>query len=147
MQKMNYYYAIIHCNTGKTALHLYDEYNGLMLENTNVRLRMAIVPDGTEFTQEVKEVATHVPEGHEPTFFQNRLNRALGHTKVKLTWDATDPKRQQRLVEGFKRAGIDDENSDVEAEYYKDFIASESGSDKDENVNIEEYRKKLLSGL
>lgn len=147
MQKMNYYYAIIHCNTGKTALHLYDEYNGLMLENTNVRLRMAIVPDGTEFTQEVKEVATHVPEGHEPTFFQNRLNRALGHTKVKLTWDATDPKRQQRLVEGFKRAGIDDENSDVEAEYYKDFIASESGSDKDENANIEEYRKKLLSGL
>ena len=64
-----------------------------MLENTNVRLRLAIVPEDTEFTQEIKESATEVPDGYEPAFFKNHLNRAVGHTNVKLTWDATDSKR------------------------------------------------------
>ena len=61
LQKLKYYFAIVHCNSAQTALWLYDEYNGLMLENTNVKLRMAIVPDEQEFDQKLKDSATSVP--------------------------------------------------------------------------------------
>ena len=61
---MNYYYAVIHCGNRKTALHLYDEYNGMLLESTSVELQLAIIPDEVVFEQKVKDVATEVPKGH-----------------------------------------------------------------------------------
>lgn len=33
---MKYYYAIVHCDSSKTALSLYDEYNGYEFENSNI---------------------------------------------------------------------------------------------------------------
>jgi hypothetical protein len=33
---MKYYYAIVHCDSAKTALSLYDEYNGYEFENSNI---------------------------------------------------------------------------------------------------------------
>jgi len=52
------------------------------------------------------------------------------------------------LQDGFTK--IDPNDSEAEAEYYKDLIAppssEEEGSEKDEK-DIEEYRKKLLSGI
>ena len=144
IQKLKYFYAIVHCNNSKTALHLYDEYNGLLIENTNIRLRMAIVPNETEFEQNVKDKATMVPQNHNYDHFQNKLNRALGHTDVKLTWDQTDVKRQEKLVKGFQAAAKDDVDSEAEKAYYKEFLASAS---EDDNENLEEMRGKLLAGL
>ena len=82
---MKYYYAIVHCNNKKTALFLYDEYNGYEFENTNIRLNMSFVPDDIIFEQELKQEANEVPEDYEFNF--NRINRAVGHSDVKLTWD------------------------------------------------------------
>lgn len=36
LQKMKYFYAIVHCDSSKTALHLYDEFNGYEFENSNI---------------------------------------------------------------------------------------------------------------
>lgn len=36
LQKMKYYYAIVHCDNAKTAMNLYDEYNGFEFENSNI---------------------------------------------------------------------------------------------------------------
>lgn len=49
VQKMKYYYAVIHCNTKQTAIFLYDEYNGFEFENTNIRLNMSFIPDEIVF--------------------------------------------------------------------------------------------------
>ena len=49
VQKMRYYYAIVHCNNSKTACALYDEYNGFEFENSNLRLMMSLVPNDVEF--------------------------------------------------------------------------------------------------
>lgn len=85
---MRYYYAIVHCNNSKTACALYDEYNGFEFENSNLRLMMSIVPPEVEFTQDPRDEATDVPMDYEFNFDQQKkLNRALGHTSVKLTWD------------------------------------------------------------
>ena len=93
---MKYYYAVIHCNTTHTAEKLFSEYNNFEFELTNIRLNLAFIPDSLVFPQEVKEVATSVPADYQ---FKSvdRLNRALNHTKVNLTWDETDPKRQRKF--------------------------------------------------
>lgn len=143
---MKYYYAIIYCNNPKTANFLYDEYNGFEFENSNIMLNLSIVPDEIKFEQKVKEVASEVPADYEFSFQdkQQKLQNAYGHTNVKLTWDQTDPKRSEKLRNGFIRE-ID---SDEEKDYYKDLIAS-SGDEQsdDDDEQIEKTRKKLLSGL
>mmetsp|Transcript_15936 Transcript_15936/g.24634 ORF Transcript_15936/g.24634 Transcript_15936/m.24634 type:complete len:119 (+) Transcript_15936:862-1218(+) len=117
---MKYYYAIVHCNTPKTALTLYDEYNGFEFENTNIRLNISLVPDGVEFKQERKDVATDIPANFEFDFEKyQKINRAMGHSDVKLTWDQTDKHREAKLHKGFTN---NFDNSEDEAEYYKDLI-------------------------
>ena len=68
IQKMKYYYAVIHCNSKQTAIFLYDEYNGFEFENTNVRLNMSFIPDDIKFEQPVKEEASSIPANYEFTF-------------------------------------------------------------------------------
>lgn len=65
---MKYYYAVVHCNTPKTAMHLYDEYNAYEFENTTMRLHLSLIPDDIKFTQEIKDQATEIPPGYEFDF-------------------------------------------------------------------------------
>ena len=117
---MKYYYAVVYCNTPTTAKFLYDEYNGFEFENSNILLNMSFIPDEIKFTQELKDSADEVPDNYEFNFDQQKkLNRALGHSKVKLTWDQTDAKREAKLQNGFK---IQFKDSDDEAQYYKDIL-------------------------
>ena len=95
---MKYYYAVINCNTIQTAEKLYNEYNNYEFELTNIRLNLAFIPDSLVFPQEVKEVAKQLPTDYEFKSL-NRLNRALNHTKVNLTWDETDPKRMKKIID------------------------------------------------
>lgn len=50
IEKMKYYYAVIYCNSAKTAIFLYDEYNGYEFENTNICLNMSLIPEEIKFT-------------------------------------------------------------------------------------------------
>jgi len=47
---------------------------------------------------------------------------------VKLTWDATDAKREAKLRDGFTR---NHDDSDAEKEYFKGLIASSSDEEGD----------------
>jgi hypothetical protein len=90
IQKMKYYYAVVTCNSKETAMQLFDEYNGFEFEHTNLKLHMSFVPDDMKFTQKLKQEATSVPANFTFDFANQGYSRALGHTKVKLTWDQTD---------------------------------------------------------
>jgi uncharacterized protein YbaA (DUF1428 family) len=82
-------------------------------------------------------VCTEVPDGYEFSF--NKINRATGHSDVKLTWDQADVKRQKKLAQGFMMA--DDVDPKMEEEYWKDLIAPESDEDDENNLapkNLEE---------
>ena len=93
---MKYFYAVIHCNTKKTAKKIYNEYNGFEFELTNIRLSLSFIADSLKFPQEPKDIATEIPPDYEFKGI-NSLNRAKNHTKVKLTWDQTDPKRLHKF--------------------------------------------------
>jgi hypothetical protein len=89
---LRYFYAVIHCNSKKTAEILANEYNNYEFELSNIRLSLSHISDDLKFPQKPKEMASEVPPDYEFKTAQY-LNRALNHTKVKLTWDEPDPKR------------------------------------------------------
>ena len=95
VNKMKYFYGVIHCNSGKTANRIIEENQGMEFELTNIRLQLSSVPDEMEFPQKPKEDVTELPSSY--SFDPTRVSRALNHSTVRLTWDQTDPKRAQRL--------------------------------------------------
>ncbi len=64
MQKMKYFYAVIHCNNKKTASKIYDEYNNFEFELSNLRLNLSFVADDVVFTQTLKDSAKEIPAGY-----------------------------------------------------------------------------------
>jgi hypothetical protein len=44
-----------------------------------------------EFEQAVRDECDEIPANY--TFHDSKISRALNHTTVKLTWDASDPKK------------------------------------------------------
>lgn len=149
VQKMRYYYAVVHCNSPQTANYLYDEFNGFEFENTNIRLSMSLIPDDVKFEQPLKDSASEIPAGYQFDFQTlGTTNRAVGHTKVNLTWEKTSKVRLNKLQKGFTQQF---ENSEDEANYYKDVLHRSSDESDDDNSDddqaIEQKRKKLLEGL
>ncbi|PVU91097.1 hypothetical protein BB559_004307 [Furculomyces boomerangus] len=142
LEKLKYYYAIAECDSVETASAIYDNCDSTEFESSANQFDLRFVPDETEFADEPVDVATRVPDNYKPIEF---VTTALQHSRVKLTWDAEDPKRVQIIKKAFTKDEIDDMD-------YKAFVAS-SGSDSDEsggegkNRRADEYRKLLLSGL
>lgn len=156
LNKLKYFYAVIHCNSKKTAAKIYEEYNGYEFELSNTKINLSFIADDLQFPQKVKEVSTEV--GTDYDFKRaNNLNRVLNHTKVKLTWDQTDPKRVEKFSTILsKRAlnkNLDDEDEDEDEEDYNEFIGGQSEEDSidedDEEAlqKIDDYRNKLLGTL
>ena len=160
VNKMKYYYAVVHCNSKKCANRIMEENNGMELELTNIKLNMSCVADDLKFPQEAKEVATEVPPNY--AFNGASISRALNHSTVRLSWDQNDKKRENMLANNFKKLlkRKEDEMGDAdEFEAYKDFIAGSSdesvsddaaeGSEAEEKeqARIESMRAKLLGGL
>lgn len=140
INKMKYFYAVVYCNSVKTAKRIFKEYNGYELELTNIKLSLSFVAESLVFPQAMKEEADEVPPGY--SFDASKVSRALNHSTVKLSWDQTDPKRQARLANNYKaimKQKDDEYNSDDELKAYKGLIAgSSSDSDPDsENEELE----------
>ena len=49
---MDYFYAVVYCNTRKTARKIIEENQDLEFELTNIRLNLYVVPDDLEFPYE-----------------------------------------------------------------------------------------------
>jgi flavodoxin len=51
INKMKYFYAVVHCNTRHTAERLYNEYNDYEFELSNIRLNLSFIADDLKFPQ------------------------------------------------------------------------------------------------
>jgi len=49
LQKMKYFYAVIHCNNKKAAAKIYEEYNGFEFEMSNITLNLSFIADELSF--------------------------------------------------------------------------------------------------
>jgi len=168
VNKMKYFYGVVHCNNKKTAAKIYKDYQGFEFELTNIRLNLSFIDDALTFPQKIKEEADEVPPGY--SFNSSKVSRALNHSTVKLSWDQNDPKRQAKLANNYKAIMKKNLNQDDYADMseeeraYKDLIApasddesdvSDDGRDDSDNSEkrnqnqerIDKMRQKLLSGL
>jgi len=49
LNKMKYYYAVVFCNTKKTAKTIEKEYNGFELELSGIKLNIKYIADTLQF--------------------------------------------------------------------------------------------------
>jgi len=129
LQKLKYYFAIVHCDSINTAQQIYDDYDGFEYENSALKLDLRFVPDDMKFPDPPKEVCKEFNPNHE---LKTQLtNSALQSSNVKLTWEAPNTKRYEFMS---KNLSLDK----LEELDLKDYIGSES-----EEEDAEKFRKLL----
>ncbi|GIL97701.1 hypothetical protein Vretimale_3279 [Volvox reticuliferus] len=123
--RLRYYYCIIECDCIATALHLYNECDGMEFERSACKFDIRFVPDDQSFEgRQIRDTATEVPPGYEPPA---HFNISLQHTDPKLSWDAEDPERKRKL-QG-RRLKTDQEL--LEADFAA-YLGSEEDDDEEE---------------
>jgi hypothetical protein len=150
LKKLKYYYAVVYCDSKETANSLYNECDGLEIERTQSFLDMRFIPDDlTKFPYPPKEVCDHLPANKE--YDQEfKPNSALQDTKVKLTWDQGDPRRQDLISRAFHKEGFNEEDinellvsSDEEdSDVVKGLGGDESDESEDKNIEFNLLKKK-----
>lgn len=137
--KLKWFFAVVDCDSIKTAEHIYKECDGLEFERSGIVLDLRYIPDEVQFQQEPRDTATSVTLNYKAPIFSNK---AMSSSKVELTWDRDDPERFKLRKKKFSK----DEINDIDLQAY---LASESDDeeDDDEKEKRQNGRKKLRALL
>lgn len=135
LQRLQYYYAVVTCDSIATARNIYDNCDGTEYESTANFFDLRYVPEGMTFDDEPRDQCEKIPADYKPNTF---VTDALQHSKVKLTWDETPAERLKLAEKAFNQKDLDDMD-------FKAYLASDS--DEDEAENEEEAREKYRSLL
>ncbi|VDD93838.1 unnamed protein product [Enterobius vermicularis] len=102
LARMRYYYAIIECDSDKTASAIYESCDGVEFENSSIHMDLRFVPDEMTFEKEmIKDRATEDSISFNSFKPKNFQSAALSSSSSKLTWDETDPERIKTLRQAF----------------------------------------------
>lgn len=124
LQKLKYYYAIVTCDSVKTASAIFDNCDQLEYETSSNLLDLRYVPDDVNFTNKPKDVCTSVPDTYKPAIF---ATTALQNTDVKLTWEEDDENRMELLTRQAEWKNVDDND-------FSAYLASENSSDEEDDA-------------
>eukprot|EP00743_Colponemidia_sp_Colp-15_P005405 GILK01005810.1.p1 GENE.GILK01005810.1~~GILK01005810.1.p1 ORF type:complete len:778 (-),score=263.36 GILK01005810.1:116-2449(-) len=124
LDRLKYYYAVVECDSVKTASTLYEQCDGLELGYSSNFIDLRYIPDDLKsFPHPMRDSATATPANYKaPGFF----TRALQHSNVKLTWDETPHDRTQLLRTNFSKAELNE--MDLKA-----YLATSSEDEEEEN--------------
>ncbi|XP_012056796.1 PREDICTED: LOW QUALITY PROTEIN: ESF1 homolog [Atta cephalotes] len=125
LNRLKYYYAVAEFDSAETANKVYTECDGIEYESTATRLDLRFISDDMTFDQEPEEICTEIPE---PIKYQPRqfTTTALQQVKVKLTWDETNPDRQE-FTQKLNTGNLQDiDENDIQT-----YLASGSEDDSD----------------
>ncbi|EPX74289.1 pre-rRNA processing protein Esf1 [Schizosaccharomyces octosporus yFS286] len=136
LERLRYFYAVVECDSIRTAKAIYNACDGAEFETTANIYDLRFIPDGVSFEEdEPREVCTKVPEKYEPREF---VTDALQHSKVKLSWDADDPNRKDLIKKAFTSQDLEDLD-------FSAYVASSESEDEDTDELRSRYQK-LLNG-
>jgi hypothetical protein len=135
LQRLQYYYAVIQCDSVSTAKSIYDNCDGTEYESTANFFDLRYIPDDMTFDDVPHDECVKIPASYKPNSF---VTSALQHSKVKLTWDETSSDRLQMSSKAFSQKEIDEMD-------FKAYLASDSEEedDKDRSRDREKYRALL----
>ena len=96
LQKLRYYYAIVECDSARTAMAIYSECDGMEFERSGNLMDLRFVPDENDFScRQVRDAA--LPADIDALLASRRgymapefESKALQHTRPELTWDKDD---------------------------------------------------------
>lgn len=138
LQRLRYYYAVVHCDSVSTAENIYKNCDGTEYESTANIFDLRYIPDGVTFEDdEPKDQCDTLPTNYKPS--AAFVTDALQHSKVKLTWDETPKERLAVSSRPFSQKEIDEMD-------FKAYLASDSDSEGEENVESLNKYKNLLGG-
>lgn len=128
LEKLDYYYAVVECDSPATAGEIYKACDGLEFERSSNVLDLSFIPDDVTFDLPPRESAREIPSNYEaPTYYTS----ALQHSKVELTWDADDTHRR-RVMQKAKLSAEELKMSDFKAYLASDSDESDLDDDEDE---------------
>ncbi|XP_078261781.1 ESF1 homolog isoform X2 [Rhinoraja longicauda] len=128
-KRLQYYYAVVECDSPETANKLYEECDGMEYESSSSFLDLRFIPDELTFEEESKDVAADVDlAAYKPKYF---TSAALSSSKAELTWDETDHERVATLTRRFQK----DEIKEMD---FNAYLASSSEEDDEADIVEEE---------
>ena len=155
MTRLQYFYAVVECDSAITAEVLYNELDGMEYESSSTALDLRFIPEEMAFDGEVepKSECHSMPDLSSykaPQF----INTALQQSKVTMTWDQTDPKRKDVFERAFNKECDDDlkaylatsDEEDEEEEQLIENVDSNDGIELKTKDKINKY-KDLLNSL
>ncbi|XP_078128769.1 LOW QUALITY PROTEIN: ESF1 homolog [Sander vitreus] len=122
-KRLKYFYAVVECDSADTAAKIYQECDGFEYESSCSVLDLRFIPDGVQFEEEPKDVATDVNlSDYTPKLFTSSANAT---SKVQLTWDETDNERVTALNRNFNK-------DELLAMDFNAYLASSSEDEEEE---------------
>ncbi|KAJ8556695.1 hypothetical protein ON010_g9270 [Phytophthora cinnamomi] len=136
LQKLRYYYAVVTCDSVKTASTIFDQCDQLEYETSSNVLDLRYVPDDTTFANTPKESCDSVPDRYKPAIF---ATLALQQTDVKLTWEEDDEQRLELLTRpaDWKDAHDDDFKAYLASDVSDASEAEDDSDDSDADEDAE----------
>ncbi|KAK2578060.1 hypothetical protein KPH14_008475 [Odynerus spinipes] len=136
LNRLKYFYAVIECDSADTANKIYTECDGLEYESTATKLDLRFIPNDMTFDQEPREVCTELPElsKYQPRQF---TTTALQQVKVELTWDETNPERQE-LTNKLSSGKINEINENDLQAYLASATSDDEADEENGKNNIQE---------
>lgn len=130
LNRLKYFYAVVECDNEATATALYDEVDGFEYESSASALDVRFVPDDVTFDEnDVSSECSALPDaGYAPPVF---ITSALQQSKVRLTWDETDPRRKEKLQKFY------DNKTEKDLDDLGAYLAS-SGEESEDDDEVEE---------
>ena len=92
--RLNYYYAVVECDSTRTAAAIYAECDGMEYEGSSNFMDLRFIPDDVAIPHAARDMADVVPSDYEPRRF---ITHALQATEVPLTWDGDDFEREEAM--------------------------------------------------
>jgi len=135
LQRLRYYYAVVTCDSIKTAKNIYDNCDGTEYESTANFFDLRYIPDEMEFNDdEPRDSCNKIPSNYKPETF---VTDALQHSKVKLTWDETPAERVKLSSKAFSQRELDDMD-------FKAYLASDNSDEESDHEDLKNKYKNLV---
>lgn len=140
LNRLKYYYAVVDCDSVRTADAVYTECDSREYQLSSIILDLRYIPDDMTFEDEPREIFTEsqTTVDYQPSTFQSS---ALSQAKVEVTWDETDFDRLSRRVSALQSKELE---SIVEENKYSDIIAPPE-SDSEDETDQPEWLKNVLA--